>query len=608
MEAEPAARPMMEEAQPRAWWSAQARRFEPHHLLLLGGLLSLLPLLHWQLRSLWLPLLGEHNWRQADTYSVAYNFLHESADFFHPRIDWANDRSGIMGMEAPIYPFLIFLAMTVFGDAPAVARAVAWTLCATGMLFFARYLRPVGRTSLAVGALIMFFFSPMGLFEFRQVQPDGPMTAMMMIAAACLHQFARTERRGWFVAGLGVYTLAALAKLPALAAGPAMWLFSWTAKPTPWHKIVRRGAWFAVPLLAAVAWNAWARHLNQAYNAGETYFAIDFSLSTMLADATNREQLRHLFASLLPCYVVGWPLFPAVLAGCALGFEPENRPLAAPMAAWFAGAGLFLAAFSSRLHSHWYYAVVIFPPVVYFGALGLGRLIDMASARPPALPLSRWTAVVLLPALALAPLVGGKPRLLSEVPGGSGFPSNTSWIGDLNLVLLLLLCAVAAGALKLRARGHHPYLWLVLVLAASVPGLSRAGHDTLEAFKWRSREAEWKTAHSAWDDLRGAVNRYSTRQDRFVVDGANPYNLHLPMRKGWNQSGHDLNINGLAYYRDRGARFLIHYVDAGPTPRGLKREQLLERGERWELYCLAEQGCPALPRATAKTAPPALNP
>jgi hypothetical protein len=576
---------------------ARLRGFEPAHLLYLAGLLALVPLLRWQLLSLMVPILGEHNWRQADTYSVAYNFLHESADFFHPRIDWANDRSGIMGMEAPIYPFLIFLAMSVFGDAAQVARVVAWSLSALGLFFFARYLRPRDRTSVALGALLMFFFSPMGLFEFRQIQPDGPMVALLMIAAACLHQFARSDKRAWFAAGLAVYTLAALAKLPALAAGPAMWLFSWTAKPTPLRRIVMRGVWFALPVLAAVAWNAWARHLNQTYNGGETYFAIDFSLEGMLADGTNRDQLRHLFASLLPCYVANWALFPAVLVGFGLGFEPENRPLAAPMAAWFAGAALFLAAFSSRLHSHWYYAVVIFPPVLYFGALGLGRLIDLASARPPPLPLSHWAAAVLVPALALAPVVGGKARELSETPGGTSFPAFTTWIGELPLALLLVLFALAAGTLKLRARKHRPYLWLVVVLAAGAPALARAGHDTIEAFKWRSRESEWSTAHRAWADLHAAVNRYSTRQQRFVVDGSNPWYLHLPLRKGWNVGSHELSANGPDWFRERGARFLIHYLDAGSKPPGLKREQLLAKGEKWELYCLAEAGCPPLPPA-----------
>jgi hypothetical protein len=611
MQAEPAARPPRQ-AQPGAFRSllrARLGSFAPNQLLLLAALIALLPLLQWQLRSLGLPLLGEHNWRQADTYSVAYNFLHESADFFHPRIDWANNRSGIMGMEAPIYPYLCFLAMTVFGDAPAVARSVAWLLGALGLFLFARYLRPPGRVSVAFGALLFFFFSPMGMFEFRQVQPDGPMAALTMIAAACLHQFARSERRAWFAAGLGVYTLAALAKVPALAAGPAMWLFSWTAKPTSVRKIAVRGAWFALPLLAAVAWNAWARHLNQAYNDGETYFAIDFSLKGMLADATHRGQLRHLFGSVLTTYVSSWVLFPAVLVGAALGFEPHHRPVAAPMAVWFAGAALFLAAFSSRLLSHWYYTVVMFPPVLYFGALGLGRLIDLAGAPPPPVPLSRWAAVVLIPALALAPWVGGEPGSL-EVPGGTGFPANTTWMGELSLLGLLALFALATGALKLRARAHRPYLWFVLVLAASVPGLSRAAHDTIAGFKWRSREPEWKTAHSAWNDLRQAVDRYSTRQDRFVVDGANPWYLYLPLRKGWNLSAHDLSANGADSYRKQGARFLIHYLDAGPKPHGLKREQLLARGANWELYCLAEQGCPARPVASSshKLSPPPRTP
>jgi hypothetical protein len=581
---------------------ARLPAFQPAQLLMLAALLALLPLLDWQVRSLAVPILGEHNWRQSDTYSVAYNFLHESSDFFHPRIDWAGNRSGIMGMEAPIYPYLTFLAMLVFGDSPAVARCVAWVLCVLGVLVFAQLLRPARRTSFSVGVLLMVFLAPMGLLELRQIQPDGPMCALMMMAAGCFHEFARSERRGYLAAGLGLYSLATLTKLPALAAGPAMWLLTFSVRPTPWRKVAWRAAAFTLPLAAALLWQLWARHLNDVYNAGQTYFAIDFNLATMLEDLSDREHLRHLFGSLLGAYVCNWTLLPALLVGFALGFEHAQRAVAFPMFAWLAGAGLFLAAFSSRLASHWYYALVIFPPVVYFGALALGRLIDLASARPPASPLSRWAGLVLVLTLAVARFVGGEQREMGGVPGGAGFPLDTTWVGELQLLTLLTLFAIGFGALQLRAPPHRPYFWLVVVAIAGALGLARASHDVIELFKWRSRDWEWETTQADWAELRRLLDVYSSRElDRIVEDGANPWYLYLPLRKGWNVAPKDIDEAGLDWYVARGVRFLVHYRHMRRKPRGLADRPLLGRAPKWELYCLIRDGCrPLAPRVRAQ--------
>jgi hypothetical protein len=566
----------------------------------------------WQLRSLDVPILGEHNWRQADTYSVAYNFLHESADFFHPRIDWSHGRSGVMGMEAPIFSYLIYGAMSVFGDHPSVGRWVAWLLFALSFYFFARYLRPTGHRSVALGLLVMTAFSPMALYEFRQIQPDAPMVAFMVMAAACFHQFSRTDRRRWLVVGLALYSVAVLIKSPAIVAGPAMWLFMLTARRVTVRTALVRAAWLLVPIVAWLAWNAWAKHLNQAYNDGEVYFAIDFNLKEMLSDLTNGGQLRHIFGFLLPSYMTNWVLFPAVLAGLVLGFEKENRPIAIPMLVWLMGAALFLGLFSSRLGSHWYYALVGLPPVLYFGALSLGRLLMLAA--PPilrsgplipealAVPLqSRWVACFLIPVLALAPLIGGRLRFLTEAPAATGAVPGATWLSDSGLMALIIIETLAIAAVLIpladlrphRARSFLRFFPLVLLVAGAA-GLSRAHHDAREVFRWRTREPEWAAIEGRLSAFRAAIDRYSTRTDLFVVDVPNPWYLHVPLRKGWAEHTHEIDELGLEHYTSRGARFLIHFPEHGRRPRPIRSMRPLTVVDGWEVFCIDARGCPEL--------------
>jgi len=567
--------------------------------LMLPALVAVLVLVIWQVRSLPVDIIGEHNWRQADTYSQAYNFLHESPDFFHPRIDWTNGRSGVMGMETPIYSYTMFLGMAVFGDAPAVGRVVAWLVFMLAIACFCRSLRPFGRKTIAVGLLVMVFFSPMGLYEFRQIQPDGVMVSLCVIAAACFHEYAKTARRRHFVIGMICYTVAVLTKSPALVMGPAMWLFTFTAKPTSWRQKLVRGAWFAVPLVLFWSWNQWAHHLNEAYNDGIVYFAIEFDVKTMLADMTNGGQLEHLFGFVLTSYVCNWVLFPAVLVGAALGFEKEHRPVAIPMLAWLLGAGLFLAAFSSRLGSHWYYATVIFPPLMYFGSLAIGRLFELTTMDEVS-PLSRWTGAFLVFVLALAPFVGGKLRELNETHAAAGLVPRASWIGTTTLLLLLVLMAVAYGMANAPPSWRLRWAFGPMLLIAGWMGLERAHHDAREVFKWRTREPQWETADTDTAALRAAVDRFSSRADLFVVDAANPWYLYLPLRKGWADDLRTINEHDAAWYNQRGARFYLHFADNGGRARIVRKQQPLARADRWELFCIDPAGCPELPVTAAR--------
>ncbi|MFO0751182.1 MAG: glycosyltransferase family 39 protein [Myxococcota bacterium] len=564
----------------------------------------------WQVRSLGVPILGEHNWRQSDTYSVAWNFVHESPDFFHPRIDWTRGRSGVMGMEAPFFSYAIAAGMAVFGDDPAIGRIVAWILAMTALGLFARSLRPEGRRSVAVGLVVMAFFSPMVLFEFRQIQPDVAMVALMIMAAVCFHEYSKHERRRSFVLGMVAYTLAVLIKSPALVAGPAMWLFTFTAQPVAFRTTLRRAAWFAVPLALWWAWNQWAHHLNESQNGGEVYFAIEFNLQTMLADATNGGQLRHIFAFLLPSYICNWVLFPAFLAGVALGFEKENRPVALPMAVWFLGAALFLAAFSSRLGSHWYYALVILPPVLYFGALALGRVFDLATSREDsparfatgeATPLSRWAAGFVVATLFVAPFVGGRLRELSEAPAASGLQPGSSWVGEAGFLGLAVIEMLALALAFLPAPRWGRLAYLPLLFVAGWLGLGRAEHDVSELFKWRTRFAEWETIQPETDALRAEVARFSTRDDLFLTDGGNPWYLYLPLRKGWTEDTPVIERNGLQPYTDKGARFFLHFFENGRMPRPMKNLKPIAHAPKWELYCLSPSGCPELPATVTRS-------
>src|SRR5262245_60539910 len=95
------------------WWGPMKRAFEllsRHAETSLAALLVVVAvgLGIFQLTSVFTPIVHEqHNWRQADVFSVAYTFHNDGFDFLHPRIDFWRGKTGIVGMEAPVYPAFV---------------------------------------------------------------------------------------------------------------------------------------------------------------------------------------------------------------------------------------------------------------------------------------------------------------------------------------------------------------------------------------------------------------------------------------------------------------------------------------------------------------------
>jgi len=577
-----------------AWTGRLVRSLDPGSpRWILFPVIALCLFMLWiQIQSLSVQILGEHNWRQADTYSVAYNFVHESADFFHPRIDWTRGRSGIMGMEAPILPYIMALFMSVLGDDASTGRLVVWALAMLGIASGGLLLRRGQGRGLGMGFFLMLALSPMALFELRQIQPDGVVGMLGLVAALFFWRSSERECAGDYWIGMAVFSTAVLIKGPGIFMAPAMWLFSVCGGKGSLTSKVLRGIPFVIPLGLYLAWDQWARHLNTAYNEGEVYFAIDYSWDGIKSALTDKGGLRNIFEFLLPCYVSNWCLAPAVLLGFAASFQREHVRMTWPFLAWLICCSFFVAAFSSRLHSHWYYADLLLAPVCYFGAVGLSQVFAIFT-RPRDLdrPFEQsWVAIALLIVFSLTNVVGGKLLVGPNVVAGSGPLKDHVWMGEVGTRLFVLAMLLAIPLASLRWRSVTA-IGLPLLFLASWVMIPRAIHDVREVFDWRTRKSEWSEYSDSLDKVRSFANFYSTRADLFVVDIPNPWGLYVPLRKGWSDDTGTIDRQGLNHYRNKGARFLLHIADQA-LPKELRDMKPLKAFPRWSLYCIDTNGCP----------------
>jgi alpha-galactosidase len=560
--------------------------------LTIPALLVTLALLAFQATTLPALIFGEHDWRQADTFSVAFWFRHESPDFFHPRIDWGSDHSGIMGMEAPIFPYAIYLLSLLFGTEPVVGRALNWVLFWPIALLFAR--RFTANRASATFLLLAFATAPMGLYEFREVQPDPFMTSLLAASAILFDRSAREEgeAQGWLLAGYATATLAVLSKVPATVALPGLWVLAMRPGRLVSKRNALLAAGFLVPVAFAIVWDRWAHYLNEVYNGGQAYFHIDFSLAKMWKSLTNGDLVfGRILLRELPGYVMCWVWFPAFVCGLVCAFVPrEWRRRSLAMLMWLVLALLFCACFSDRLVAHWYYSLVVFLPASYFVGKGLENVVDLViGSRPPRLVTNglAWTVVL---AMLCTPLVGGalKEGRFVQGAGGASVAWSTWCLGAAPVWLAgILVVAFAFAALAPRGSSRNLVVAPIAGIAVAI-ALLRGAHDGARALEWRGRLRERAQTEQSIRSLERAADRLIPRTSKVLVDQDSPAYLRRVRRHGYALSVEAIDKKTLRSFGKR-APFLVHFgrddpPANAPTP--------ITAGTDWAIYCIMPGGCP----------------
>jgi 4-amino-4-deoxy-L-arabinose transferase-like glycosyltransferase len=160
----------------------------------------------------------EDIWRQADTASIARNFVTDPNILF-PRINWGGAGPGYVETEFPLYPWTVSLLYRLFGDHVWLGRAVA--LAASGLtlwLFWRLAVRLLDRRAALFG-LTFFAVSPLFLRLSVAYMPEAS-TMAAYLGALLLFDRWLTDRRWATALACGATTaLAGLLKPTALNVG-----------------------------------------------------------------------------------------------------------------------------------------------------------------------------------------------------------------------------------------------------------------------------------------------------------------------------------------------------------------------------------------------------
>ena len=121
------------------------------------------------------PVLGVHSWRQADTASIARNFLSNNLIFWQPQINWSGSTKGFVECEFPLYQYFVAHLYKIFGVNEIFARGLSVIFGCLSILFLFRLIKRVFDIEVAWWGSLFYSILPACVFYSRTIQPESLM-------------------------------------------------------------------------------------------------------------------------------------------------------------------------------------------------------------------------------------------------------------------------------------------------------------------------------------------------------------------------------------------------------------------------------------------------
>jgi 4-amino-4-deoxy-L-arabinose transferase-like glycosyltransferase len=160
------------------------------------------------------PLEVAHNWRQTTVTMVARNFYEIDSNILFPRIDIAGEKTGITGMEFPIFNYLIYLISLVFGYQHWYGRLLNLIVSSFGIYFFSLLVKKYFSSKTSLYSSIILIVSVWFIFS-RKIMPDTfSMSLIFMGFYYGTNYFEKRSGLKHLLLYFFLTTLGMLAKLP----------------------------------------------------------------------------------------------------------------------------------------------------------------------------------------------------------------------------------------------------------------------------------------------------------------------------------------------------------------------------------------------------------
>ncbi|HZW83626.1 MAG TPA: glycosyltransferase family 39 protein [Candidatus Deferrimicrobium sp.] len=190
------------------------------------------------------PLLDAHAWRQADTASMAANFLEHGFMPLIPQLNYDGPPPNYVELEFPLSSLLISLTWKIAGQLDWLARAVEVIFSGATMLIIYLLGEELYDRKSGLIAISFFALNPMAIYFGRTVMPESSMIFFMTATVLFIVKWRKQQKSVWLLASALMFALAVLSKLPALLIGVP--LFVVLLDKYGWRILKSKPAWIFV--------------------------------------------------------------------------------------------------------------------------------------------------------------------------------------------------------------------------------------------------------------------------------------------------------------------------------------------------------------------------
>lgn len=315
------------------------------------------------------PPLERHDWRQTTGLMVAKNYLTVDSNILYPRIDNTKGDSGIIGMEFPVYYYLIFLISKIFGYAHWYGRLINLVISSVGIYYFYLTLSKffISKKHSFYSTIILIF--SIWFAYSRKTMPDTLSVSVLFIGFYYGISYLFNSN-SWHLALYSILgCLGILLKLPA-----GMYLIALVFLPFIKSIQLKNKVFISIctaAFLAIVYW--WYFHWNVHLSAKfGTWYNAGKSLSVGFKEISNN--LKPAFENFYFYSFYSYILFGLFLTGIVLMIKNKERKVMYMFISLFVIFILYIFKSGFFFYNHNYYIIPFVPVMAIIAAYPLTKI------------------------------------------------------------------------------------------------------------------------------------------------------------------------------------------------------------------------------------------
>lgn len=330
------------------------------------------------------PLSDAYSWRQADTASVARNFVRNGFDLLHPRYDdlssiqsGIDNPKGLRFVEVPIYNALFGILYQAFPIFPIEVWgrivAIIFSLGIIGIIYYL-CLHEVDRISAIVSSTIYAIF-PAFVFFSRVVLPETPALALSFISIFLLYKEVKRKKQDgfsfiYFFLSILAFSLSILIKPTTLFYGITLGFLFIRKYEFEVIKRVQPYLFFILALAPFFIWRIYIQQYPEGIPASDWLIMNVNTFEGQKNIFFKPAFFRWIFFERINTMIFGG--FTTVLF--IIGMMSKRKSLFLYSIA-FSGL-LYLFVFQGGNVQHEYYQTLILPPLAIFSGIGASTILS----------------------------------------------------------------------------------------------------------------------------------------------------------------------------------------------------------------------------------------